>query len=76
MVRWSGERADRLVLSVFDGTVRVWDVSSAQCMALVQFNMVINSALFVPSDENYVLAIGRQRWCEFSTCDGTRTARR
>lgn len=58
MAKWSADRADRLVSSGFDGTVRVWDVSAAQCTALVQFNTIMCSALFVPSDENYVLAIG------------------
>lgn len=58
MVRWSGEHMQRLVSTGFDGTVRVWDVLTAECRALVQFGGVMCSALFMPTDENYVLAVG------------------
>lgn len=58
MARWSAEHPDRLVSSGFDGTVRVWDVVSGQCTAMMQFGSVMCSALFAPTDENYVLAVG------------------
>lgn len=58
MAKWSAEQPHRLVSSGFDGTVRVWDVVAGQCTALMQFGSVMCSALFVPTDENYVLAVG------------------
>lgn len=58
MVRWSGERMHALVSAGFDGTVRVWDVLTAECRSLVQFGGVMCSTLFLPTNESYVMAVG------------------
>lgn len=57
--KWSCESANRLVSAGFDGSVRVWDTKALTCTALYQYDFQMFVALFLPSDENYVLCSGQ-----------------
>lgn len=58
-VKWSNESEYKLVSAGFDGTVRVWDVATLTCTSLYQYDCVMYSAIFMPSDENFIICSGR-----------------
>lgn len=57
-IKWSNEYDNKLVSTGFDGTIRVWDTTSLTCISLYQNDFIMNSAIFMPTDENYVICCG------------------
>lgn len=58
-VKWSNESEYKLVSAGFDGTVRTWDVATLTCTSLYQYDCMMYSAIFMPSDENFIMCSGR-----------------
>lgn len=58
-VKWSYKSANRLVSASFDGSVRIWDVETRQCIAWQQYDNHMFCAIFMPTDENFILCSGR-----------------
>lgn len=58
--KWSNESDNRLVSAGFDGSVRVWDTKALQCTALYQYDSPMFFALFLPTDENFVMCSGHK----------------
>lgn len=58
-VKWSNESEHKLVSAGFDGTVRVWDVATLTCTSMYQYDCMMYSAMFMPSDENFIMCSGR-----------------
>lgn len=59
-VKWSNECEHRLVVTGFDGSVRVFDTETMTCTALYHSVSPMYSALFMPSDENFVMCTGKR----------------
>lgn len=58
-VKWSNESEHRLVSTSYDHTIRVWDTQTQKCIALKRFNSKMYCAIFMPSNENFVLCSGQ-----------------
>lgn len=58
-VKWSNESEHRLVSTSYDHTVRVWDTQAQNCIALKRYNSKMYCAIFMPSNENFVLCSGQ-----------------
>lgn len=57
-IRWSNESTNKLVSSGYDGTVRVWNTETRECIAMYQYDFTAYCAMFMPNDENYVMVCG------------------
>lgn len=58
-VKWSDKNVNRLVSASFDGSVRVWDIESGDCIAWNQYDNHMFCAIFMPTDENFILCSGK-----------------
>lgn len=58
-VKWSDKNSNRLVSASFDGSVRVWDVEEGKCIAWNQYDNHMFCAIFMPTDENFILCSGK-----------------
>lgn len=57
-LKWSNEDENKLLSTGFDGTVRVWNARSLECISLYQSRGPTFCATFWPSDENFVICSG------------------
>lgn len=57
-VKWSQQSATKLVTASFDGSVRVWDTATKECTAWHRYDNRMFCAIFMPTDENYVICSG------------------
>lgn len=58
-VKWSNQSATKLVSAGFDGSVRVWDTMTKECIAWYRYENRMFCAIFMPTDENYVICSGQ-----------------
>lgn len=58
-VKWSNESEYLLVSTSYDRTVRVWDTKAEECIALKRYKSKMYCAIFMPSNENFVLCSGQ-----------------
>lgn len=58
-VKWSNQLATKLVSAGFDGAVRVWDTEKKECIAWHRYENRMFTAIFLPTDENFVLCSGK-----------------
>lgn len=58
-VKWSNQSATKLVSAGFDGSVRVWDTAKRECIAWHRYDNRMFCAIFMPTDENYVICSGQ-----------------
>lgn len=58
-VRWSTRSATKLVSAGFDHSVRVWDTEKKVCIGWHQYDNRMFCAMFLPTDENFVLCSGQ-----------------
>lgn len=57
-VKWSNEDEHKLLSTGFDGTVRVWNTKTEECISIYQSRGPTFCATFWPNDENYVICSG------------------
>ncbi|XP_037035514.1 protein rigor mortis [Bradysia coprophila] len=58
LVKWSNEDEHKLLSTGFDGTVRVWNTKTLECVSLFQSRGPTFCASFWPKDENFVICSG------------------
>lgn len=58
-VKWSNQSATKLVSAGFDCSVRVWDTEGKVCIGWHRYENRMFCAIFLPTDENYVLCSGQ-----------------
>lgn len=58
-VKWSNQSATKLVSAGFDGSVRVWNTEQKECIAWNRYENRMFCAIFMPTDENYVMSSGQ-----------------
>lgn len=57
-IKWSNEDEHKLVSTGFDGTVRVWNTNTFECISLYQSRGSAFCATFWPKDDNFVICSG------------------
>lgn len=59
-IKWSAQTEHLLVSCSYGGSVCVWDTNSKSCLVTYQLSNSAYSAMFMPTDENYVMCTGRR----------------
>lgn len=58
-VKWSNQSEHKLVSTGGDHTVRVWNTLTKECIAWSEYDNRMFCAIFMPSDENFILCSGQ-----------------
>lgn len=59
-IKWSGQNEHMLVSTDLDGLVCVWNTQTMTRVAEQHFSSSIYAVMFLPTDENYVMCVGRK----------------
>ncbi len=57
-IKWSNEDENKILSTGFDGTVRIWNTKTLECISLYQSRGPTFCATFWPKDENFVICSG------------------
>lgn len=67
-VKWSNESGNKLVSSGYDGTIRVWNTDTRECIAMNIYPTQMMCTMFMPNDENFVMACGYNETVHIFDC--------
>lgn len=59
-IKWSGQTEHMLVSCSYDGSVCVWNTDTKTCLVTHRLSNSSYSAMFMPTDENFVMCTGRR----------------